>query len=119
MSVYMFMCRVALVSSCLLLCPYFMPGHLDEVEVVFYVPVVLQAFLLRPCGASVSRLPAVLWLHSHDDVKGFGKEKVADGGALASPASRDRLPPACALSHPLLFTLQRDLLSTVCFCTRL
>lgn len=38
-----------------------------------------QAFLLRPAGCTAP-LPCVLWLHSHDDVKCVGKEKVVDSG---------------------------------------
>jgi hypothetical protein len=37
-----------------------------------------QAFLLKPEGVSTP-LPGVLFLHSHDDVKEFGKEKVVAG----------------------------------------
>jgi dienelactone hydrolase len=41
-----------------------------------------SALLLRPSGVT-SPLPGVLFLHSHDDVKEFGKEKVVAGaGAL-------------------------------------
>ena len=36
------------------------------------------AWLLRPSAAR-GPLPGVLALHSHDDVKAFGKEKIADG----------------------------------------
>jgi len=38
-----------------------------------------QGLLLLPQNAT-EPLPAVLFLHSHDDVKEFGKEKVVDGG---------------------------------------
>ena len=37
-----------------------------------------EAFLLLPEGAEAP-LPGALFLHSHDDVKEFGKEKVVDG----------------------------------------
>ena len=37
-----------------------------------------EALLLKPDGA-VGPLPGVLFLHSHDDVKEFGKEKLVDG----------------------------------------
>ena len=36
------------------------------------------AYLLKPTGVT-EKLPGVLFLHSHDDVKGFGKEKLIDG----------------------------------------
>ena len=37
-----------------------------------------QGYLLKPSGVT-EKLPGVLFLHSHDDVKGFGKEKLIDG----------------------------------------
>jgi hypothetical protein len=37
-----------------------------------------EAFLLRPANVNTP-LPGALFLHSHDDVKEFGKEKVVDG----------------------------------------
>ena len=37
-----------------------------------------EAVVLRPSGAK-GPLPSVLVLHSHDDVKKFGKEKVVEG----------------------------------------
>lgn len=37
-----------------------------------------EAFLLKPIGET-KKLPGVLFLHSHDDVKSFGKEKIVDG----------------------------------------
>ena len=36
------------------------------------------AYLLKPSGVK-EKLPGVLFFHSHDDVKGFGKEKLIDG----------------------------------------
>lgn len=35
-------------------------------------------YLLKPSGES-KKLPGVLFFHSHDDVKGYGKEKLIDG----------------------------------------
>ena len=35
-------------------------------------------YLLKPAGVK-EKLPGVLFLHSHDDVKGYGKEKLIDG----------------------------------------
>ena len=35
-------------------------------------------YLLKPSGIN-GKLPGVLFFHSHDDVKGFGKEKLIDG----------------------------------------
>jgi dienelactone hydrolase len=43
-----------------------------------------HAFVLRPEGAK-SPLPAVLALHSHDGVKFFGKDKIADGPDPPAP----------------------------------
>lgn len=37
-----------------------------------------EGFLLKPSGVK-EKLPGVLFFHSHDDVKGFGKEKLIDG----------------------------------------
>ena len=43
-----------------------------------------EAYLLRPDGVD-GPLPGVLWLHSHDDVKSVGKEKVVDGPCSLPP----------------------------------
>jgi dienelactone hydrolase len=45
-----------------------------------------KAFLLTPIGANAP-LPGVLYLHSHDDLKEFGKEKVAQRQAVQLPES--------------------------------
>ena len=37
-----------------------------------------EGYLLKPSGVK-EKLPGVLFFHSHDDVKGFGKEKLIDG----------------------------------------
>ena len=36
-----------------------------------------QSYLLKPAGVD-KKLPLVLFLHSHDDLKGYGKEKLVD-----------------------------------------
>lgn len=36
-----------------------------------------QSYLLKPAGVD-QKLPLVLFLHSHDDLKGYGKEKLVD-----------------------------------------
>lgn len=43
-----------------------------------------EAWVLKPSGAS-GRLPGILALHDHGHFKFFGKEKIADGPAGASP----------------------------------
>jgi hypothetical protein len=40
-----------------------------------------ESYLLVPEN-TVGPLPGVLFLHSHDDVKGFGKEKLVEGAAV-------------------------------------
>lgn len=37
-----------------------------------------EGYLLKPAGVK-EKLPGVLFFHSHDDVKGYGKEKLIDG----------------------------------------
>jgi dienelactone hydrolase len=37
-----------------------------------------EGYLLKPTGVK-EKLPGVLFFHSHDDVKGYGKEKLIDG----------------------------------------
>ena len=45
---------------------------------------ITEGYLLKPVGVK-ENLPGVLFFHSHDDVKGFGKEKLIDGiGELPS-----------------------------------
>ena len=45
-----------------------------------------KAFLLKPANATAP-LPGVLYLHSHDDLKEFGKEKVAQRSSQQLPES--------------------------------